>query len=160
MLTAQCHIASSCLARYVLDYGKAMLGTVSALSLTSLGGSGGSDEKLKEEKQKTEAERKKNGTYISFIFCIFTLLCSYDAMVNRNLTHRHNFWYVSEMLQRKLESTQEELMKTQIRYQKEIEKLEKINRELKKQLLLRGKDIHNKKKIKVSVLTYASQARP
>ena len=81
-------------------------------------------------------------------------------MVNRNLTHRHNFWYVSEMLQRKLESTQEELMKTQIRYQKEIEKLEKINRELKKQLLLRGKDIHNKKKIKVSVLTYASQARP
>ena len=65
MLTAQCHIASSCLAHYVLDYGKAMLGTVSALSLTSLGGSGGSDEKLKEEKQKTEAERKKNGTYIS-----------------------------------------------------------------------------------------------
>lgn len=41
-------------------------------------------------------------------------------------------------------------MKTQIRYQKEIEKLEKINRELKKQLLLRGsKDIHTKKKIKV-----------
>ncbi len=40
-------------------------------------------------------------------------------------------------------------MKTQIRYQKEIEKLEKINRELKKQLLLRGNDIHAKKKIKV-----------
>lgn len=40
-------------------------------------------------------------------------------------------------------------MKTQIRYQKEIEKLERINKELKKQLLLRGNDIHAKKKIKV-----------
>ena len=30
----------------------------------------------------------------------------------------------NETLQRKLESTQEELMRTQIRYQKEIEKLE------------------------------------
>lgn len=54
------------------------------------------------------------------------------------------------MLQRKLESTQEELMKTQIRYQKEIDKLEKINKELKKQLLLRGGNRnHASKKIKV-----------
>ena len=43
-----------------------------------------------------------------------------------------------ETLQRKLESTQEELMRMQIRYQKEIEKLEKQNRELKSQLLLKG----------------------
>ncbi len=41
-------------------------------------------------------------------------------------------------------------MKTQIRYQKEIEKLEGVNRELRKQLLLRGNDVHAKKKIKVS----------
>ena len=40
-------------------------------------------------------------------------------------------------LQKKLESSQEELMKTQIRYQKEIDKLERINKELKKQLLLK-----------------------
>ena len=53
------------------------------------------------------------------------------------------------MLQRKLEATQEELMRTQIRYQKEIDKLERTNKELKKQLLLRGNDIHAKKKIKV-----------
>lgn len=55
------------------------------------------------------------------------------------------------MLQRKLEATQEELMKTQIRYQKEIEKLERINKELKKQLLLRGNDVNAKKKIKASL---------
>lgn len=66
---SQCmfHATSLNLARHVLDYGKAMLGTVSALSLTALGGSGGSDEKLKEEKQKTEAERKKNGTLFYFV---------------------------------------------------------------------------------------------
>lgn len=48
-------------------------------------------------------------------------------------------------------------MKTQIRYQKEIEKLEKINRELKKQLLLRGNDVHKKKKIKKSLIDMYSE---
>ena len=62
-----------------------------------------------------------------------------------------------EALQRKLESTQEELMKTQLRYQKEIEKLEKVNRELKKQLLLRGNDTHKKKKIKKSLIDMYSE---
>ena len=37
------------------------LGKLSAISLTSVGGSGGSDEKVKEEKKKTDAERQKNG---------------------------------------------------------------------------------------------------
>lgn len=70
----------------------------------------------------------------------------------RNVANRiFNPTITSDTLQRKLESTQEELMRTQIRYQKEIEKLEKDNRELKKQLLLRGNDIHAKKKIKVDV---------
>ena len=92
---------------------------MSGLSLAGLGNGGGGsdDEKVKEEKMKTEAERQKNAA-----------------------------------LQRKLEATQEELMRTQMRYQKEIEKLEKINKELKKQLLLRGNDVHAKKKIKKSLI--------
>jgi optic atrophy protein 1 len=61
-----------------------------------------------------------------------------------------------ETLQRKLESTQEELMKMQIRYQKEIEKLEKQNRDLKTQLLLKSSNqaqaASKLRKIKVNLL--------
>jgi len=49
-------------------------------------------------------------------------------------------------------------MKTQIRYQKEIEKLERINKELKKQLLLKGSnDAHARKKIKKSLIDMYSE---
>ena len=63
-------------------------------------------------------------------------------------------------LQKKLESTQEELMKTQIRYQKEIEKLEIQNRELRKQLLLKANSIGHKsqlRKIKKSLIDMYSE---
>merc|ERR1719508_60951 len=60
-------------------------------------------------------------------------------------------------LQKKLESTQGELMKTQIKYQKEIEKLEKINKELKKQLLLRESSVISKKKGKKSLIDMYSE---
>ena len=60
-------------------------------------------------------------------------------------------------LQRKLESTQEELMRTQIRYQKEIEKLENQNRELRKQLLLRGNPSEKTRKIKKSLIDMYSE---
>ena len=46
------------------------------------------------------------------------------------------------MLARKLESAQEELMRTQIKYQKEIEKLEKEN------------------KVKIKILLYISGCAP
>eukprot|EP00094_Tigriopus_californicus_P012573 TCALIF_12157-PA protein Name:"Similar to OPA1 Dynamin-like 120 kDa protein, mitochondrial (Gallus gallus)" AED:0.10 eAED:0.11 QI:168/0.81/0.91/0.95/0.86/0.86/23/220/1024 len=111
--------------------GYAAGGAISAFSLTSIGGSGSGSgsgsSKDLEDKLKDEKGRTK--------------------------TEREK----NEMLQRKLESTQEELMKTQIRYQKEIEKLEKINRELKKQLLLRGKDVHARKKIKKSLIDMYSE---
>ena len=61
-------------------------------------------------------------------------------------------------LQKKLESTQEELMRTQIRYQKEIEKLEIQNRELRKQLMLKGTQKINQRKIKKSLIDMYSEA--
>lgn len=61
------------------------------------------------------------------------------------------------VLARKLESAQEELMRTQIKYQKEIEKLEKENKELRKQLLLRGKQVTISKQIKKSLIDMYSE---
>ena len=58
----------------------------------------------------------------------------------------------NETLQRKLEAAQEELMRTQIRYQRELEKLEKENKELKQRLLLKTNSAIVKKQIKKSLI--------
>ena len=58
----------------------------------------------------------------------------------------------NESLQRKLEAAQEELMRTQIRYQRELEKLEKENKELKQRLLLKTNSAIVKKQIKKSLI--------
>lgn len=44
---------------------------------------------------------------------------------------------------------QDELMQMQLKYQREIERLERENKELRKQILLRGSQKFNNKKIKV-----------
>lgn len=54
-------------------------------------------------------------------------------------------------MQRKIDKMQEELMKVQLKYQKELEKLERENKELRKQLLLRGASTTASRKIKVTV---------
>merc|ERR1719317_1490831 len=48
-------------------------------------------------------------------------------------------------------------MKTQIKYQKEIEKLERENKELRKQLLLRGKQTTASNQIKKSLIDMYSE---
>ena len=68
------------------------------------------------------------------------------------------FLFFLATLQKKLESTQEELMRSQIRYQKEIEKLENQNRELRKQLMLRGNmTLKQQRKIKKSLIDMYSE---
>lgn len=44
---------------------------------------------------------------------------------------------------------QEEVMQIQLRYQRELERLERENKELRKQMLLRGSQKMSNKKIKV-----------
>lgn len=52
---------------------------------------------------------------------------------------------------------QDELMQMQLKYQREIERLERENKELRKQILLRGSQKFNNKKIKV-ISTYTALA--
>lgn len=47
---------------------------------------------------------------------------------------------------------QEEVMQIQLRYQRELERLERENKELRKQMLLRGSQKMSNKKIKVIIL--------
>ena len=56
-------------------------------------------------------------------------------------------------MQAKIEKMQDELMKVQLKYQKELEKLERDNKELRKQLLLKGTSRATNRKIKVNSFT-------
>ncbi|CAG0883716.1 unnamed protein product [Darwinula stevensoni] len=57
----------------------------------------------------------------------------------------------------RLESLEAELMAVQLKYQRELEKVEKENRELRRQLLLRGKEASSKKHIKKSLIDMYSE---
>lgn len=54
-----------------------------------------------------------------------------------------------EKSQERLNAMQEEVMQIQLRYQRELERLERENKELRKQMLLRGNQKMSNKKIKV-----------
>lgn len=54
--------------------------------------------------------------------------------------------------QQRMDAMQDEVMQMQLKYQKELEKLEKENKELRKQMLLRGNQKINNRKIKKSLI--------
>ncbi|KAL0106428.1 hypothetical protein PUN28_016267 [Cardiocondyla obscurior] len=58
----------------------------------------------------------------------------------------------SESSQQRMNAMQDELMQMQLKYQREIERLERENKELRKQILLRGSQKFNNKKIKKSLI--------
>ncbi|XP_012523905.1 dynamin-like 120 kDa protein, mitochondrial isoform X8 [Monomorium pharaonis] len=59
---------------------------------------------------------------------------------------------IQKSSQQRMNAMQDELMQMQLKYQREIERLEKENKELRKQILLRGSQKFNNKKIKKSLI--------
>jgi optic atrophy protein 1 len=64
---------------------------------------------------------------------------------------------VSAELRDKLHKMESEVMQVQLKYQRELENLEKTNRELRKQLLLSGREKVSGKKIKKSLIDMYSE---
>lgn len=60
------------------------------------------------------------------------------------------FHFISESSQQRLDAMQEEVMQVQLKYQRELERLERENKELRKQMLLRGNQKLSNRKIKVA----------
>ncbi|XP_033222925.1 dynamin-like 120 kDa protein, mitochondrial isoform X1 [Belonocnema kinseyi] len=54
--------------------------------------------------------------------------------------------------QQRIDAMQDEVMQMQLKYQRELERLEKENKELRKQMLLRGNQKFNNRKIKKSLI--------
>lgn len=55
----------------------------------------------------------------------------------------------TETSQQRLDAMQDEVMQIQLKYQRELERLERENKELRKQMMLRGNQKINNRKIKV-----------
>lgn len=56
----------------------------------------------------------------------------------------------TETSQQRIDDMHDEVMKIQLKYQREVERLERENKELRKQMLLRGTSKQINRKIKVS----------
>ena len=65
--------------------------------------------------------------------------------------------YFTETLREKYEALQEELMSVQLKYQREVERLEKENKELRRTLMLKADSTQPRKKVKKSLIDMYSE---
>lgn len=70
-------------------------------------------------------------------------------LVNENIEEERR---KAQSSQQRLDAMQDELMQMQLKYQRELERLERENKELRKQMLLRGNQKVNNRKIKKSLI--------
>ncbi|XP_046420696.1 dynamin-like GTPase OPA1, mitochondrial isoform X1 [Neodiprion pinetum] len=70
-------------------------------------------------------------------------------LINENIEEERR---KAQTSQQRLDAMQEEVMQIQLKYQRELERLERENKELRKQMLLRGNQKLNNRKIKKSLI--------
>ncbi|XP_045102855.1 dynamin-like 120 kDa protein, mitochondrial isoform X2 [Portunus trituberculatus] len=122
-----------------------------ALSFTSMGGSAEKEREkadlLRMRLSQLEAELQEKTDH-------FTKELASVVHENADLKQKIQS---NDNIREKYESLQEELMQVQLKYQREIERLEKDNKELRKSLMLRAGDKVARKKVKKSLIDMYSE---